>query len=97
VIGSIVTGVYRSSLQITGVPAPLVAKARASFAIAIHAGGPVGAHARDAFVDGIHAGLLYAAGAAVLAAFAVGTLLSRDAKARRPVDADERESAYLWV
>ncbi len=63
VIGSIVTAVYRSSLQLPGAPAPLVGQARASFAVAIHAGGSTGAHARDAFVNGIHTGLLYAAGA----------------------------------
>ncbi len=80
VIGSIVTAVYRSSLQLRGVPAPVAHKAQQSFAIAIHAGGPIGAHARAAFVDGIHTGLLYAAGAAILAAIAVATLLSRDAE-----------------
>jgi EmrB/QacA subfamily drug resistance transporter len=88
VLGSIVTGVYRSSLRLPGVPAPLAHQARQSFAIAIHAGGPVGTHARAAFVDGIHAGLLYAAAAAVLAAIAVATLLSSDAKIRRPRTAD---------
>src|ERR1700722_14659581 len=64
VIGSIVTGVYRSNLRLPGVPAPLVAEARQSFAIAIHAGGSTGVHARVAFVDGINTGLLYGAGAA---------------------------------
>jgi EmrB/QacA subfamily drug resistance transporter len=75
VIGSIVTAVYRSNLTLPGAPAQLVSKARASFAVAIHAGGPAGAHARDAFVSGIHAGLLYAAGAAILAAVTVAILL----------------------
>ena len=42
VIGSIVTAVYRSSLQLRGVPAPLVNQAQQSFAIAIHTGGPIG-------------------------------------------------------
>jgi EmrB/QacA subfamily drug resistance transporter len=88
VLGSVVTAVYRSSLRLPGVPAPLAHQARQSFAIAIHAGGPVGSHARAAFVDGIHAGLLYAAAAAVLAAIAVATLLSRDAKIRQPRSAD---------
>src|SRR5580693_3356027 len=88
VLGSVVTAVYRSSLRLPGVPAPLAHQAQQSFAIAIHAGGPVGSHARAAFVDGIHAGLLYAAAAAVLAAIAVATLLSRDAKIRQPRSAD---------
>jgi EmrB/QacA subfamily drug resistance transporter len=81
VIGSIVTAAYSSSLQIPGAPAPVVAKARSSFAVAIHLGGSTGAHAQSAFVDGIHAGLLSAAGAAVLAACSVGILLRHDAKA----------------
>ena len=96
VIGSIVTAVYRSSLQLRGVPAPLVDQARQSFAIAIHAGGPVGTHARGAFVDGIHTGLLYAAAAAILAAICVATLLSREAKIRRPAgEGEQPQLAYL--
>jgi hypothetical protein len=63
--------VYGSSLHLAGVPASLADQARQSFAVAIHAGGPVGAGARVAFVDGIHAGLLCAAGAALLAAVTV--------------------------
>jgi EmrB/QacA subfamily drug resistance transporter len=90
VIGSIVTAVYRSSLQLRGVPVPLADQARGSFAVAIHAGGPLGAHARDAFVDGIHTGLACAAAAAILAAIAVATLLSRDATARRRAADGER-------
>jgi MFS family permease len=84
VIGSVVTAVYRSSLHLPGAPAPLVARARASFAVAVHAGGPTGVHARDAFVEGIHTGLLYAAGAAVVAALTVAVLLASGARARRP-------------
>jgi EmrB/QacA subfamily drug resistance transporter len=83
VLGSVVTAVYRSRLQLRGVPAPLVHQAQQSFAIAIHAGGPVGAQARSAFVSGIHTGLLYAAGAAIIAAVSVAILLSGEAKARR--------------
>ncbi len=84
VIGSIVTAVYRSSLELRGVPAAVQDRAQQSFAIAIHTGGPVGAHARTAFVDGIHTGLLYAAGAALLAAISVAILLSRGAQGRQP-------------
>jgi EmrB/QacA subfamily drug resistance transporter len=80
VVGSIVTAVYRSRLDLAGVPAGLAGRARGSFALAIHAGGPVRASAGSAFVDGIHAGLLYAAGAALLAAVAVAMLLSRGAR-----------------
>jgi EmrB/QacA subfamily drug resistance transporter len=98
VLGSIVTAVYRSSLKLNDVPATVAHQAQQSFAIAIHAGGPVGAHARNAFTDGIHAGLLYAAGAAILAAISVAVLLPRDGKTRRPADADgdagQPEPAY---
>jgi EmrB/QacA subfamily drug resistance transporter len=83
VIGSIVTAVYRSNLHLTGVPAGLASKARGSFALAIHAGGPVKATAATAFTDGIHIGLLYAAGAAVLAAITVAVLLPGDLRSRR--------------
>ena len=85
VIGSMVTAVYRSNLHLGGVPAGLADQARGSFALAIHAGGPVSASASTAFVDGIHAGLLYAAGAALLAAVAVAVLLSgRQAESPAP-------------
>jgi EmrB/QacA subfamily drug resistance transporter len=93
VIGSVVTAVYRSTLALPGAPAQVVAQARASFAIAIHAGGTTGAHARDAFVDGIHTGLLCAAGAAVVAAFSVAVLLLRKAEVSLPDD--EREHLQL--
>jgi predicted MFS family arabinose efflux permease len=91
VIGSIVTAVYRSSLELPGVPARLVVQARASFAVAIHAGGSTGVHARDAFVHGIHTGLLYASAAAFLAAISVATLLNGEARAHQLVGAGTRE------
>ena len=95
VIGSIVTAAYRSSLKLPGAPAALADQARASFAVAIHAGGSTGAHARDAFVDGIHAGLLYAAGAAILAAISVAILLKSEPATRRPARAsDQRQPAH---
>ena len=93
VIGSVVTAVYSSSLQIPGAPAPLVAKARSSFAVAIHAGGSTGVHAQSAFVDGIHAGLLYAAGAAIIAACSVAILLRRGTT--KPQVVDDRELRQL--
>jgi len=91
VLGSVVTAVYRSSLHLPGAPAAVASQARASFAIAIHAGGPVGASARSAFTDGIHTGLLYASGAAVIAAICVAVLLSGDGKVRRHA---EQRPAY---
>jgi hypothetical protein len=95
VIGSIVTAAYRSSLHIPGAPAALVGRARASFAVAIHAGGSTGTDARAAFVNGIHTGLLYAAGAAVLAAISVATLLKGEVRSPRPVGQnDQGQPAY---
>ncbi|HTU04035.1 MAG TPA: MFS transporter [Trebonia sp.] len=96
VLGSIVTAVYRSRLQLRGVPGPLAHQAQQSFAIAIHAGGPVGTHAQAAFVDGIHTGLLYAAGAAIIAAISVAILLSGEAKTRRPA-AEGQQPQLAWV
>jgi EmrB/QacA subfamily drug resistance transporter len=83
VIGSVVTAVYRANLQLTGVPAGLADKARGSFALAIHVGGPVKATAAAAFTDGIHTGLLYAAGAAIIAAITVAVLLPGGLRSRR--------------
>ena len=88
VIGTIVTTVYRSNLHLAGIPAGLAGKARGSFALAIHAGGPLRATASSAFVDGIHTGLLYAAGAALLAAITVAVLLSGSLR-RHPAGDDE--------
>jgi EmrB/QacA subfamily drug resistance transporter len=96
VIGSVVTAVYRSSLQIPGAPPQVVAKAQASFAIAIHAGGATGAHAREAFVGGIHTGLLYAAGAAVVAAVSVAVLLRSNTNAPL-VAADQGNQQLAYV
>jgi EmrB/QacA subfamily drug resistance transporter len=91
VIGSVVTAVYRGNLDLAGVPAGLAGKARGSFALAVHAGGPLKATASTAFVDGIHTGLLYAAGAALLAAVAVAVLLADGRGARPAVRHDELE------
>jgi len=91
VIGSIVTAVYRANLHLAGVPAGLAGQARGSFALAIHAGGPVRATASSAFVDGIHTGLLYAAGAALLAAITVAILLPRGRRTRPGARRDQPE------
>ena len=90
VIGSIVTAVYRTSLHLTGIPAAAAGKARGSFALAIHAGGLVKASASSAFVDGIHTGLLYAAGAALLAAIMVAVLLPSGLRRRHPAGSGAR-------
>jgi MFS family permease len=97
VIGSVFTAVYGSSLSLRGVPGPLASEARSSFAVAIGAGGPLAVQAKEAFMDGIHAGLLYAAGAAVVAAISVAVLLSpgRARNRRRlAVESERQELAY---
>jgi len=100
VVGSIVTAAYRSNLHLPAIiPAGLASKARGSFALAIHVGGPVKATASTAFVDGIHSGLLYAAGAALLAVITVAVLLPRGpqrrhaARSRGPEVPTDREDA----
>ena len=93
VIGSIVTAVYRASLHLPGVPAGLAGKARGSFAVAIHAGGPVKASASSAFVEGMRTGLLYAAGAALLAAIVVAVLLTGGRRSPRAARRDQPELA----
>jgi EmrB/QacA subfamily drug resistance transporter len=93
VIGSIVTAVYRANLHLAGVPAGLAGQARGSFALAIHVGGPVKASAATAFSDGIHTGLLYASGAALLAAITVAVLLTGDLRSRRAVRQERRSVA----
>jgi small neutral amino acid transporter SnatA (MarC family) len=64
--------------------------------VAIHAGGSTGVYARDAFVNGIHTGLLCAAGAAILAALSVATLLKGEATTHQLADEDaQRQLAYV--
>jgi EmrB/QacA subfamily drug resistance transporter len=77
VLGSILTGVYRSHLTLPGASAALLAQAKDSFAGAAHLGGPIAQHANTAFIDGIHIAFYTAAGAAVVAAGIVTLLLPR--------------------
>jgi len=93
VVGSIVTAVYRTNLHLSGMHAAAAGEARGSFALAIHAGGPVKAAASSAFVDGIHIGLLYAAGAALLAAITVAVLLPSGLRRRHPVSDVQEDRA----
>lgn len=93
VIGSIVAAVYRANLHLTGIPAPLAGKARGSFALAIHSGGPIKVSASTAFADGIHAGLLYAAGAALLAAITIAVLLPGGLRSRHAAHRDQPQLA----
>ena len=66
-------------------------KARSSVVLAVHAGGPTRVSASSAFVDGIHTGLLYAAGAAVVAAISIAVLLSPALRLRRAARPDQPE------
>jgi MFS family permease len=87
VVGSVLTAVYRNSLDLTGVPPALAGPARDSYALASHLGGPVSLHAQSAFTSGMQAALLCAAGAALAAAAGVLVLLRRtpeDAAGRAP-------------
>jgi len=75
VIGSVLTASYRSHLHLPGASAPVAAKARASFGIAVHLGGTVATHAQAAFVSGMHTALYFASGAALFGALVVAVLL----------------------
>jgi MFS family permease len=77
VVGTVLANVYRNSLDLTGVPAPLAAHARGSFAVASQLGPRVAQHAASAFSSGMQAALLVAAAAALGAAVAVVALLGR--------------------
>ena len=93
VVGSVLADVYRGNLDLTGVPAPVAAHARASFAVATHLGQPVALHAQSAFSSGMQAALLVAAAAALAAAGAVVLLLGkRHGAAMSPV-ARSRDNA----
>jgi MFS transporter, DHA2 family, multidrug resistance protein len=71
ILGSALAGVYRSNLQLTGLPAPAAAAVRdsvfAGLAVAARAHSPaLLASVRHAFVDGMDAALLVSAGVAAL-------------------------------
>jgi EmrB/QacA subfamily drug resistance transporter len=84
VLGSLLTAVYSSRLDLPGTPAPEAEAAKHSLGVAAHLGGPVLTHAQAAFVDGMHVALFGAAGVAVVAAGVVSGLLRHDG---RPVTA----------
>jgi len=77
VLGSVATAIYRAHLSLPGLPDSVADKARASFAVAAHLGGPIATQADSAFVDGFRLAFLTSAGAAVVAAITVAVLLPR--------------------
>jgi hypothetical protein len=84
VLGSVLNAGYRANLHLAGVQPELVDKARASIGVAAKLGGTVLEQARSAFVNGMEQALLCGAGAAVVAAIAIGFLLSRTANPDAP-------------
>lgn len=76
VLGSVLQSVYRSNLDVTGVPAPAAEQARSSLALAVHLGPQVAASAENAFVDGFQTALMIGAAALVVAALGVIALYS---------------------
>jgi hypothetical protein len=71
VLGSVLQSVYRTNLDVSGLPEPAAEQARSSLALAAHLGPQVAASAQTAFVDGLHVALVVGAGALVVAALAV--------------------------
>ncbi len=78
VLGSVLQSVYRSNLDVSGLPGPAADQARSSLALATRLGPNVAASAENAFVDGMHMALWIGA-AALLAAAAAVTALHRKA------------------
>jgi EmrB/QacA subfamily drug resistance transporter len=83
-LGSILQSVYRSNVDVSGLPGPAAERAQSSLALAVHLGPRVAADAQSAFVDGMQTSLLVGAGALVFAAATV-TALSRRPPAGRCV------------
>jgi EmrB/QacA subfamily drug resistance transporter len=84
VVGSVLSAVYRSNVDVTGLSPEASGQVRGSFALASHLGGPVSQHAQTAFTGGMQAGLLVAAGAALSAALGVVLLLGKRSSSTVP-------------
>lgn len=87
VIGSVMAAVYRSRLDVTGVPASVADEAKQSLAVAARIGGSVAEHADAAYVDGVHVALYTAAGVVLVAAVVVFALLAGQDRRRPAVEA----------
>lgn len=74
VLGSVLQSVYRSNLDVSGLPAPAADHAQSSLALAVRLGPQVASSAESAFVDGLQAALWIGSGVLLAAAVAVGAL-----------------------
>ena len=68
ILGSLLSATYRSSVDVSGLPAHVATRVKESFAVAPHTSGPIAARASDAFVTAMHVALLTASGIALVAA-----------------------------
>lgn len=89
VIGSILTAVYTSHVNVSGLAGKTAAQVKSSYALATRLPPPIPDRAHTAFVSAMHIALLTASGAALLAAIGVVILLSRR---WQPVPAHELEA-----
>jgi EmrB/QacA subfamily drug resistance transporter len=88
VLGSVLDAVYRSHLDVSGLPAPVAEAARSSLAAASAVGSEeLTEQARDAFTTGMHLALVTGAAAVLIAAVVVFLLLHR-ARPAPPADSD---------
>jgi MFS family permease len=74
VLGSVLQSVYRSNLDVSGLPAPAADHAQSSLALAVRLGPQVASSAESAFVDGLQVALWIGSGVLLAAAVAVGAL-----------------------
>jgi EmrB/QacA subfamily drug resistance transporter len=86
VIGSVLTAVYSSVVNLGGLSSQVAGQVKSSYAIATQLPPPAPDRAHTAFVSAMHIALLTAAGAVLLAAVGVAILLARRS---RTVPADE--------
>ena len=97
VIGSILTSIYSSRVDVAGLSHRIATEVKTSYAIASHLGGRIADHAHTAFVNGMHIALLTAAAVALLAAAATLLMLARHQAAASPgaLDSDVMADAAM--
>ena len=74
VLGSVLQSVYRSNLDVSGLPGPAADQAQSSLALAVRLGPQVAGSAEGAFVDGFQLALWIGSGVLLAAAIAVSAL-----------------------